>query len=104
MAQYKDVTIITKGDRVKATWLKVKPPSGWPLAGVQTKFPASSESVTGTIRHLRTNSREDQLLAFLDADEPWDGPLAKPPGCLCATGHVPVRAEWIVEKLLKKDS
>lgn len=88
---------VKKGDRVAARWLRAKPLGSFALAGAQMKLAADEGSVTGTVRHLRCSNPDapTDVVAFIDAEGNWDGPLARPSGCTCEKPHVPVRAAWI---------
>lgn len=90
--------VASKGDRVRARWLRSAALGTFSLAGAQVKLAASEIEVTGTVRHVRGDHPTDpsEVRLFLDCDRDADIPLVRPPGCTCPHGHVEIRPEWLL--------
>lgn len=93
------MTTLRKGDRVRARWLRAAPIGTFSIAGAQTKVTAVPAEVTGVIRHVRGDHPTDpsEVRLFLDCDGSAGLPFVRPPGCICRSGHVEVRPEWVTE-------
>lgn len=93
---------ITKGHRIRASWLVADDPPGC-LAGMQLKITAKSYDVTGVCRHFRGDDpvNPTRIMIYIDPDPgTWTGPLVKPDGgCSCPPdhpGHVAINPDHIV--------
>jgi hypothetical protein len=88
---------INKGTRIRAQWLQPFPAS---LSGAQLKFAAKSFDVSGTVRHIRCASLEDQssYVFFIDPD---DESIFKEiegveiPRCTCGKPHLQILPKWV---------
>lgn len=94
---------ISKGNRVRARWLKVQAPGSYSLAGVQAKVAGSFVEVVGICRHFRADNpvmpHEVRIYLDIEGALPEDIERVQPPGCTCKQGHVEIRPEWIAEVL-----
>jgi hypothetical protein len=82
---------ITKGTRVRATWLDAAPVA---LAGMQLKLGAVARSVTGIVRHVYGTKPDGGGITFYVDPDAWDGPTVS--NCSCGGPHVAVKAAWVV--------
>lgn len=87
----------TKGDRIRASWLKVNPLTC--LAGAMPKVGATAVEVTGVVRHIRTDNPDNPVLirVYIDPDDGYTGPTVNLIGCVCGHPHVELHPEWIHE-------
>ena len=93
---------LTKGTRIRATWLHVHPIGTFSLAGAQMKAVVTGVDLTGICRHLRgddlVNPTVVRVYVEPDGDVPESIPRTRPYGCTCP-GHerlIEVRPEWVV--------
>jgi hypothetical protein len=96
---------ITKGSRVRSTWLQAKPFGTFSLAGHQMKAAVESVVIVGTCRHFRgddpTNPTAVRVYVEPEGDVPDIVPRTRPYGCECE-GHdrlVEINPDWIIEVL-----
>jgi hypothetical protein len=89
---------VLKGDRIRASWLAVKPVC---LAGVQPKLGGEVQTVTGVIRHIRCDDpmNPTEIRIYVDPDGEWTGSRVTPFGCECPTAHVEIQPEWVEAKI-----
>lgn len=96
---------LTKGVRVRASWLQAKPLGACSLAGAQVKTTGSFVELVGTCRHFRgddpVSPTEIRIYLEPDGDAPDPVRFTRPFGCECP-GHdrlVEIRPEWVIEVL-----
>jgi hypothetical protein len=85
---------IAKGDRVDAQWFELAPLGSYSLAGYQTKFNAKPRSITGEVRHVRSDHPTNPVNVILHVQT--EGKL----GTLCPkclVYEVEVRPEWVTK-------
>ena len=97
---------ITKGSRVRATWLQAKPIGSFSLAGMQMKVAAETVTIVGVCRHFRgndpTNPTQVRVYVEPEGDVPDWLPRTRPFGCE-REGHdklIEINPDRIVEVLL----
>jgi hypothetical protein len=89
---------VTKGARVRARWFHAAPLGTYSLAGAQLKTTGRWIEVEGVVRHVRGDhpTAPMEVWLFVEADGD-DLPRLRPPGCICADEHVPVKPEHVLE-------
>jgi len=96
MAQQKMEFAVQKGSRIRAEWFDTDLFTA-SLAGVQLKTTGRPKSITGTIRHMRTNDPNwapENVVLFVELDED-DGTGTH---CdKCGVMEVQIKPSWIRE-------
>lgn len=89
---------VTKGTRVRASWLEAKLVS---LSGFQTKSGADHVSVTGVVRHIRSDHPTQPVNAtlFLDVEEGVNHEAHAVHCAKCGRDHVEVKVSHVVAVL-----
>ncbi len=89
---------VTKGTRVKASWMDTKMVG---LAGVQTKMEAVNVTVTGVVRHIRSDHPTMPVNAtfFLDVESGSNHDGHETHCTKCGCDHVEVKAKHVVAVL-----
>jgi hypothetical protein len=87
--------IIQKGSRIRSEWLELRPFDKASLAGMQLKTTAITRSVTGTVRHIRsndTNFAPQNSIVFVEPDDGAGELCSK-----CGVKEIEIKPCWIVE-------
>ena len=86
---------IQKGSRIRAEWFEADPFGKAALTGMQLKTMATVRSVTGTIRHIRSNDPKfapENSVLFVEPDDGTGTPCAK-----CGVNEIEIKPALIVE-------
>lgn len=89
---------VAKGTRLRARWLQARPVS---LAGMQMKVEAAEVSVTGVVRHIRTDHPTELVnpTFFLDVEEGFGYEDHIQHCAKCGRDHVEVKPGHVTEVL-----
>lgn len=88
---------IKKGSRIRAEWFSGKIGQA-SLAGIQLKTSAKLISITGTVRHLRTNDPNwapENITLFVEPDEGDAGTFCD----RCGVKEIEIKTCWVKEIL-----
>ena len=86
---------VQKGSRIRAEWFRAETFGKAALTGMQIKTTATAMSVTGVVRHIRSNDpnfEAKNVMLFVEPDDGTGTPCAK-----CGVNEVQVKPAWIVE-------
>jgi hypothetical protein len=92
---------LQKGSRIRAKWFEADPFGKAALTGMQIKTTATASSVTGTVRHIRSNDPNfapENSMLFVEPDDGIGTPCAK-----CGVNEVQIKPAWIVEVIIQND-
>lgn len=85
---------LQKGSRIRAEWFDAEPFKA-SLTGMQVKTTATVRSITGTVRHIRSNDEKfspENATLFVESDDGSGNPCPK-----CGVNEVQVKPAWVVE-------